>query len=425
MVAVAGLTDSKIKALKAPESGQAEYPDVLVPGLRLRVGASGAKTFILRKRLGGKARNLTLDRYHERRFTLADARKKARALISDIEAGAEPQPRGRCRKAQTTGGTVKALFEDYKKAKAHLRSIAEVKRIFEKYVIPELGGRLADSVTRADITRLIDGIPARTMARAVAAQLSAFYSWAMPRLDRLDSNPCRDAWKPPKPPSRDRVLSDDEIRALWKASLEEPKPFGPGIRLLLLTLQRREEVFSADVGEFDLKNAVWTIPGSRAKNGVVHLVPLSAAALAEIKPLIGERKEGKLFPARGRAEHAPSGFSRSWARVREAVEKELGRPVERFTMHDLRRTGATGLQRLGVRLEVTEAVLNHVSGSRGGIVGVYQRHHFTEEKRHALELWAAELRKLTTAKYGFRLRKSQAAESLADVNSKRAFRENV
>jgi integrase len=358
------------------------------------VGSSGAKTFILRKRVGGKARNLTLDRYHERRFTLADARKKARALISDIEAGAEPQARGRSRSGRSTASTVEALFSDYRVAKADRRSIAEIERIFRKYVIPEFGGRLADSITRADITRLIDSIPAKTMARAVAAQLSAFYSWAMPRLDRLESNPCRDAWKPPKPPSRDRVLSKDEIRAVWKASLEEPAPFGPGIRLLLLTLQRRDEVFSADVAEFDLDGALWTIPGIRAKNGLAHIVPLSAAAVAEIEPLVGERREGKLFPARGRPEHAPSGFSGSWERVRNRVKKELERPVERFTMHDLRRTGATGLQRLGVRLEVTEAVLNHVSGSRGGIIGVYQRHHFTEEKREALTRWANDLARM-------------------------------
>lgn len=395
MVAVAGLTDAKIKALKPPESGQTEYRDALVPGLRLRVGSSGTKTFILRKRIGGRARNLTLDRYHERRFTLADARKKARALISDIEAGAEPQARGRARRTAEGANTVAAMFEDYRAAKADRRSVAEIERIFRKYVLPEIGGRLADSITRADITRLVDSIAAPTMARAVGAQLSAFYSWAMPRLDRLESNPCRDAWKPPKPPSRDRVLSNGEIAALWKASLEGPAPFGPGIRLLLLTLQRRDEVFSADVAEFDLECAIWTIPGNRAKNGIAHIVPLSSAALAEIGPLIGDRREGKLFPARGRPEHAPSGFSRSWARIREAVERELGRPVERFTMHDLRRTGATGLQRLGVRLEVTEAVLNHVSGSRGGIIGVYQRHHFTDEKRQALELWAAELRRLT------------------------------
>ena len=397
MVATVGLTDAKIKALKPPLTGQAEYPDSLVPGLRLRVGSSGAKTFILRKRVGGRARNLTLNRYHERRFTLADARKKARSLISDIEAGAEPAPsRGRSRRGETAG-TVRALFDEYRVAKAQLRSIREIRRIFDRYVLPEIGGRLADSVTRADITRLVDGIAAPTMARAVGTQLSAFYSWAMPRLDRLESNPCRDAWKPPKPPSRDRVLSDEEIRAVWKASFDEPVPFGPAIRLLLLTLQRRSEVFDAEVSEFDLDVKVWTISGSRAKNGVKHVVPLSPAAVAELKPLIGDRKEGKLFPARRNPENGPGGVSKSWTRLRAAVVKELRHPVDRFTIHDLRRTGATGMQRLGVRIEVTEAVLNHVSGSRGGIVGVYQRHHFSDEKRIALGRWSSELMRTVAA----------------------------
>ena len=396
MVAATGLTDSKIKGLKPPASGQAEYPDALVPGLRLRVGSSGVKTFILRKRVAGRVRNLTIDRYHERRFTLADARKRARALISDIEGGAEPAARGRRRGAETVG-TVKALFEDYRAAKGQLRTIGETKRIFEKYVLPELGGRLADSVTRADVTRLIDGIAAPTMARAVAAQLSAFYSWAMPRLDRLDSNPCRDAWKPAKPPARERILSEPELRALWTAVADEPAPFGPGVRLLLLTLQRREEVFSAACAEFDLKGATWTIPAARAKNGLAHIVPLSPA-VDELKPLIDGRREGKLFPARGNADNGASGFSKAWSRIRAAVVKAIGSPVERFTMHDLRRTGATGMQRLGVRLEVTEAVLNHVSGSRSGVVGVYQRHHFTDEKRQALNAWEIELQRIIAGK---------------------------
>jgi integrase len=393
-----GLTDAKIKGLKPPATGQAEHPDALVPGLRVRIGSSGVKTFILRKRIAGRVRNLTLDRYHERRFTLADARKRARAIISDIEAGADPAA-GRVgrRRGQETVGTVHALFQDYRVAKARLRSIREVERIFEKYVLPEFGGRLADSITRADVTRLIDGIAASTMARAVAAQLSAFYSWAMPRLERLGANPCRDSWKPAKPPSRDRVLSDAELRAVWKAMKVEPAPFGPAFRLLLITLQRRDEVFSADRAEFDLKAKVWTIPATRAKNGVAHIVPLAPAVVGELKALLATAGDGKLFPARGNAENASSGISKAWERIRAAVGKELKRPVERFTIHDLRRTGATGLQRLGIRLEVTEAVLNHVSGSRAGIVGIYQRHHFTEEKRHALNAWAVELERIVAS----------------------------
>jgi integrase len=390
-----GLTDAKIKTLKAPEHGQAEHPDSVVPGLRVRVGASGAKTFILRKRVAGRLRNMALGRYNETRFTLADARKKARSLLSDIEAGGDPTPTLRTRHQSRAGqGTIRALYDDYRRAKAHLRSHREVDRIFNRHILPALGDRLADTVTRGDVTRLVDGIEARSMARAVAAQLSSFYSWALPRLDRLPANPCRDAGKPPKARARDRVLTTDELRALWKVLESEPAPFGPAIRLLLLTLQRREEVFSADCSEFDLSSRVWTIPAQRAKNGVAHIVPLSDAAVVELETLLAGHAEGKLFPARGNPQNGPSGISKAWARIRDGVQERLGRSLERFTIHDLRRTGATGLQRLGIRLEVTEAVLNHISGSRGGIVGVYQRHHFTDEKRFALNAWASDLQRI-------------------------------
>jgi integrase len=389
VLATPRLTDSKIRALRPPAAGQQEYPDGLVPGLRVRIGASGARSFILRKRVGGRVRNFTLGRYHDQRFTLADARRKARGLVNDIEGGADPAPR----RAQRAAGkaTVSALFDDYKRARTHLRSLREVDRIFRRHVLPVIGERLADSVTRGDVTRLIDAIDAPVMARNVAAQLSAFYSWAMPRLDRLEHNPCRDAGKPPKPRARDRVLSDEELRALWRVLADEPAPFGPGIRLLLLTLQRRDEVFSAARDEFDLEARAWTIPAPRAKNGVAHVVPLSDGAIAELEQLLARGREGRLFPARGNAGNGPSGFSKAWGRIRASVQVRLGRPVERFTIHDLRRTGATGLQRCGVRLEVTEAVLNHVSGSRGGIVGVYQRYNYADEKRQALDAWSLAL----------------------------------
>jgi integrase len=390
-----GLTDAKIRTLRKPDHGQMEHADSVVPGLRVRIGTTGIRTFILRKRIAGRLRNLTLGRYNESRFTLADARKKARLLLSDIEAGGDPGTRLRTTGQSRTGaGTVRFLYDGYRRAKAHLRSRREVDRIFQRYILPSIGDRLADTVTRGDVTGLIDSIGAPAMARAVAAQLSAFYSWALPRLDRLPANPCRDAGRPPKPKARDRVLSNVELRALLHVLDEEVAPFGPAIRLLILTLQRREEVLSADVIEFDLVRREWTIPSHRAKNGVAHLVPLSSAAVAELEPLIGGRKTGKLFPARGNADVGPSGVSKAWSRIRFAVVKELGCQPDRFTIHDLRRTGATGLQRLGVRLEVTEAILNHVSGSRGGIVGVYQRHHFSDEKRIALDAWAMEVERI-------------------------------
>ncbi len=402
MAGAVGLTDAKIKGLKAPETGRIEVADKVVSGLRIRVGTSGAKTFIIRKRIGGRIANVTVGRFHDQRFTLTDARKKARTLLNDIEGGGDPRAETR----KTTGagaGTIRALFDDYKKAKANKRSIAEVERIFNKYVLPEIGDRLADSVNRADVTRLIDGVatgggkPTPVMARAVAAQLSAFYTWAMPRLHRLEFNPCRDAGKPEKPKARKRVLSNAELKALWTALEGEGLPWGPSVKLLLLTGQRRDEVFSADRSEFDLDAKLWTIPSDRAKNDHTQLVPLSQAALELVEAVPVVDGSAKLFPSRSNPEKGASGFSKALARIITNMEAELG-PIERFRLHDLRRTMATGLQRLGIRLEVTEAVLNHVAGSRAGIVGVYQRHDFLDEKRHALDAWAAEVERIATAK---------------------------
>lgn len=383
------LTDAKIKGLKAPASGQAEHADSDVPGLRVRVGATGVKTFILRKRIAGKLRNITLGRYDDRRFGLAAARRKARVLVSDLEAG---KPIEKATAPTSAAPTIRALMPAYLASKSHLRSYREIERIAKGYIIPELGDRIADAVTRGEVTAFVDRIEAPTMARAVHAQLSAFYSWAMPRLDALPANPCRDAGRPPKPRSRDRVLSDDELAALWRYAGTEAAPWGPGFRLLILTGKRREELFAADWSEFDLKAREWCIPADRVKNDTPDLVPLSAAAVEILEAL--PRKGAKLFPTRTKAradEAGPSGYSKALDRFRAEVDKALERePLTgkaRWSYHDIRRTLGSGLQRLGVRFEVTEAVLNHTSGSRGGIAGVYQRHDWKAEKRAAIEAW--------------------------------------
>lgn len=394
-----GLTDAKLKAMKPPASGQFEISDPAVPGLRVRIGVSGARTFVVRKRIGGRPRNITVGRYSPR-FGLADARKKARAILSDIEAGGDPAATMPTpRKRGVTANTVHAMWPEYKIAKAERRSIKEIERVFNRHILPHFGDRLADAITRAEITRFIDEIAQTTpvMARNVLAHFSSFYGWALPRLDRLQSNPCRDAGRPPAPKSRDRVLSEVEIGVLWNVLEGEAAPFGPAIKLLLLTGQRRNEVFDADRHEIDRKAALWTIPGHRAKNGVAHLLPLSRDALTVVAGVENKSDSPKLFPARGNGENGPSGFSKTMTRVREAMEKRADRPIPHWTLHDLRRTMATGLQRLGVRLEVTEAVLNHVSGSRAGIVGVYQRHDYFAEKRDALDAWAREVRRLAKA----------------------------
>jgi integrase len=194
------------------------------------------------------------------------------------------------------------------------------------------------------------------------------------------------------------VLSDKEVGALGHVLEAEGPPFGPAIKLLLLTGQRRNEVFEADRSEFDLDRKLWTIPGERAKNGSAHLVPLAPSVAVIVKSLIDHDRGDKLIPARGNWDAGPSGFSKAMARIRTNLESDLGQPVTHWTLHDLRRTMATGLQRLGIRLEVTESVLNHLSGARAGIVGVYQRHNYLDEKRLALITWGKEVQRLARAR---------------------------
>jgi integrase len=228
----------------------------------------------------------------------------------------------------------------------------------------------------------------RTKGNAIASRTAAYgracYTWAakhqLVNANPFDAVPLNDF----KTQARDRVLTDDELASIWcAAEAADARVFGSLVRLLILTGQRREEVAGLAWPELSSDRKTWTIPASRAKNGKDHLVPLSAAArgLLPEEPRLDERESELVFPGqRG------TPFN-GWSKSKAQLDKHSG--VTGWRIHDLRRTLATGLQRLGVRLEVTEAVLNHVSGSRAGIVGIYQRHEWASEKRAALNAWAA------------------------------------
>jgi integrase len=179
-----------------------------------------------------------------------------------------------------------------------------------------------------------------------------------------------------------RVLSDSELASVWRAAQGMAYPFGHAVQLLILTGARRDEVGSMRWIEVDLATRVWTLPAPRAKNNVEHVVPLSDAALLilERAPRIGKRDDF-VFTTTG--ETAISG----WSKAKETLDAASG--VADWRLHDLRRTVATGLAGIAVALPVVEKILNHVSGSFGGVAGVYQRHAFTDEKRDALNKWAA------------------------------------
>jgi integrase len=185
------------------------------------------------------------------------------------------------------------------------------------------------------------------------------------------------------------VLSDEELALLWKGTEQLGAPFGPLFKLLILTAQRREEVAGMDWSELDRSAALWTLPGYRTKNGKPQLVPLGRLAIDVLDAIAGATewpREGYVFSTTGKT--PVSGFSKAKRRLDEIMTGDLASRFSSWRAHDIRRTVATGLQRLGVRFEVTEAVLNHVSGSRSGVAGVYQRYDWADEKRHALNAWA-------------------------------------
>jgi integrase len=207
--------------------------------------------------------------------------------------------------------------------------------------------------------------------------------------------------KPPtKERPRDRVLTDDELRWLWRACDELEWPFGPLTKLLLLTAQRRDEVAGMEWSEVDLKRATWTLPGEKVKNNRAHEVHLSAAALEVLKS-VPHVSDSLIFTSTGST--PVSGFSRAKSRLdtemQMAKREELGKKADAipdWILHDLRRTTATGMARLNFPPHVVDKVLNHVSGTIRGVAAVYNRFEYLEERRTALEAWGRYVENLVT-----------------------------
>jgi integrase len=211
--------------------------------------------------------------------------------------------------------------------------------------------------------------------------------WAVSR-GIIERSPAEGIDPPSTETVRDRVLSLDELRLVWRAAERQGFPFGPIIKLLILTGQRRSEVGGMEWGEIDLENRLWTILATRAKNRRQHTIPLSPQAMGIIKGL--PRFSGSKFCFTVR-NTAPSGF----AKAKERLDKSIA-PIKPWTIHDIRRSTATGLAGLGVNLPVIERLLNHVSGTFGGIVSIYQKHSFEPEMRDAMERWGRRIEDLVS-----------------------------
>jgi integrase len=223
------------------------------------------------------------------------------------------------------------------------------------------------------------------MANRTLAAIRKLFNWAMDERGIIDATPIGRKMARGKEVARDRVLEDDELRAIWNASDNLGYPFGPMLKLLLLTGQRRSEVANMQWSELDLDEGVWTIPGERSKNERPHAVPLSAAALEIINAL--PRFQGPFVFSTTDGKRPVSGFS-TFKRRANSLSGAMG-----WRLHDLRRTCRTGMAALGVPETVAERVLNH---QQDKLVRTYNRHEYLDEKRDALDRWACRVAEIVT-----------------------------
>lgn len=394
-----------------------------IAGFGLRVSPGGSKAYILQYRMSGAKndRRYTIGRHGP--WTPDKARERAAELRRLVDTGTDPfeadEASHKARERERVANLERAFdivadnwLASYKldrHGKPRRQSSINIAATVVRHLKAQFGSRRIDELGRADIIAALDAIaPGKVGMRAsVFAYGRILWKWAFAR-ELVDVIPFAALSAPAKPVSRDVILSDAELAIVWRASRKVEYPFGPAFRLLLLTGQRRSEVFGMRWEELDGKAATWTIPADRAKNAQAHVVPLSDLAIAEITAMLTQPgkeapadwpKRGLVFTTNNKT--AASGISKAKLRLDAAaaeIAKEGGAKVSEWRLHDLRRTVATGLQKLGIRLEVTEAVLNHISGSKAGIVGIYQRHDWAEEKRAALDLWASHVAGLIAPK---------------------------
>mgnify|MGYP002780302689 CR=1 FL=1 len=377
------LTDTKVASIKPPATGQVEYPDAKVTGLRLRVGAGGAKTWTLRRRVGSKIVNRKIGTYPA--TSLAKARETALGMIEALEATGSTEPLER-----TFKQAAQRWLDD--KAKRKNKGWEKQERQLELHVYPAFGDRALRSIKRAEVRDLIAALEGDVLPNRVLALIKTIFRYSLSQ-GWIEASPTEAMEKPMPENARDRVLTMEELARVWNASELLGYPYGPFTRLLALTGQRRGEVAAMRWSEIDLAAATWSIPAGRTKADRANLVPLSARAvdLLERLPRLGDF----VFSTNG--ETAISGFAKGKSRLDQYLETR-GEGIGEWRYHDLRRSCATHMVRLGIAELVVGRVLNHVVQ---GVTGKhYALHAYAPEKRHALEKWAAEIDRAVNGERG-------------------------
>jgi integrase len=383
------LSDKLVTTLALPD-GKADLihwdRDLKRLGYRLRrSGGNVLRSWVVRYRIGARQRRMTLDTV----LSAEQARAAARKILAEVELGGDPQGDKTMQRVADTH-TVRALVEDYlvdKRAELRPRTLRDTTTYLTGPYFKPLHGMAIDKVTRRDVAECLTRIKRERspiVAGIARAKLSAFFVWCL-RQGFTENNPTigTDAGKRIAP--RERVLSDAELAAIWKAAVEIGGDYGAIVRLLLLTGSRRAEVGGMAWSELDLDKGTWTLPAERSKNHRAHVLPVMPLMREVIDGVPRLVSRDQLFGAR-----AHIGFA-NWGEGKARLDRAAGLAVE-WHLHDIRRSVATRMADIGIVPHIIEAVLNHQSGHKGGIAGVYNRSSYEREVRAALALWADHIR---------------------------------
>jgi integrase len=383
MPAKRDFTDRFLKSIKpAPAGKRIIHWDAQVPGFGIRVSDKSTSAFVLVTRLPGSSNPTARKIGTYPAMTLAQARQVAREWREDIGKGVDPKVKEAERlreEARRRADTFAAAFTVYAEEKLRrLRTGAEVQSAIERYAIQKWGQRPISGLRRADVKELIRDVHkfAPVAANRLLSYLKTFFAWAAEE-ELVEASPAAVVKPLADEVKRDRVLSDAEIRAVWEAC-GALGVFGRAFKFMLVTGQRRSEVGGMTWGEIDRDKRLWTLPKERAKAGRKHEIPLSRLAMS----ILDDCPELSQYVfTTGRA--APiSGWSKAKANLDEKAK------VGDWHVHDLRRTCATNLGKLGIDRIVMSKLLNH---AEGGVTSIYDRHARDDEKRAAMDRWAARL----------------------------------
>ncbi len=371
--------------------------DTALPGFGLMVTSRGHRSYVCQYRAGRISRRLTL----KAGLSLTEAKREAKAILGAVAKGRDPLQEKRA-KVSVQANSLKSVAEEYLKREGKgLRNstLRDKHADFRLYIFPRFGARPIDGIRRSEVVNLLDKV--EDEAGPVAAQhafatLRRLMNWHASRSDEFRSPIVRGMSRvQPKEIARSRVLTDDELRAVWQAAEATPAAaYGHLVKFILLTATRLKEAADMTRGELNADGTEWLIPAARYKGKHDHLIPLSGTAqmvFAAI-PKIGSR--GWVFTSNGQV--PISGFAKFKRRFDIQVLEELRKhdadaKLPRWTTHDLRRTARSLMSRAAISADHAERALGHVIA---GVRGVYDRHEFKEEKRHAFEALAGEVARI-------------------------------